>query len=470
MRTRRGIAIISVLLIMLAVFTLGLGALFLSRLNLRMSENVRSNSIVRYNTESGLDASMIALEEYYVTNGEFPPGNTPPLILSSLSLVAQGPDPAFTVFDYNRVSTDVAMLKARSILANGAEHVAELLVGIELDSNPSGGGAPFGLRSEGVVTVNGSSSYIDASIHGNEGFDIKGNIGDDFYICVDGLDADEDPDRDPVTGLCTNTVAIPLADAPVSGSPGATTCKPDSLCTGGVPNTLIDPIDVNPDYYGRRDGIIDELSQAVVDGGGSIQSIAFLDSNGDAMHCDYVTNLAITYTDLSSCVSTLQQGSDIDTPTMCLEYDSAMSIPAGAIMSDFNIVAQGNIDFAGSVTINNATLISMTGGVFDDTLTGPGNNVDATTDSSRIFSELSVGIHGTNSNFTGITTIASAGDITVNGGAEAVIVDGEATVGLALIAEGDITVDGSSQWYLGAMAGGTFVQNGTSFILQRFSQ
>ena len=90
--------------------------------------------------------------------------------------------------------------------------------------------------------------------------------------------------------------------------------------------------------------------------------------------------------------------------------------------------------------------------------------MDATIDNSRILSQLSVGIHGTNSAFTGITTVASAGDVTVNGGSEAVIEDGVPNVGLALIAAGDVVTNGSSGWYLVAVAGGSFTRNGTAFI------
>ena len=460
MHRRQGIAIIAVLLIMLAVFTLGLGALFLSRLNLRMSENVRSNSIVRYNTETGLDASMIVLEDYYVVYGEMPPGNTPPSILSNLSVATVGPDPGFTVFAYDRIDTDTARLSARSTLANGAEHVAELLVGIELDSNPSGGSAPNGLRSEGVVRITGQSTYLDAGVHGNLGFDI-GNQGE-FSICVDD-DGDGDPDRDPVTGACTSPVSIPIADAPVSGSPGATICDPPALCTSGIPNTLIDPVVVNPDYIGKRDAAIDEMSQAIV--GGTVSNI-FVDSNGDPMYCDYVTPTAMTYTDLAGYVSTLQS-SGIATPTMCLESGSAMSVPSGAMMTNMNIVSQGNIDFDSSVTITDSTLISMVGGVFDENAGGNSNNVDVALTDSSIFSQLGIDIHGSGSTYDGINTIASAGDITLHGQAPGVADGlGGIGVGLAIISEGNVEVNGGNNsqpadWFAVVVAGGTFTQNGT---------
>lgn len=456
---RKGIAIVSVLLLMLAVFTLGIGALVLSRLNLNISENVRSNSIVRYNNESGVDAAMVALEQWYVANGVFPvTGASTPDILADLSVVAEGDDPTFTVYDYVRHADDVAAFRAISTLVNGAEYVTETLVGIEFTSGTPGSSAPSGLVSEGVVTINGSSTYIDAGIHGNEGFDIKGNVTDDFFICVDGADADDEPDRDPVTGLCTNTVSVDLSDAPVSGSPGATTCEPNALCDSGVPIILIDPVDVEPGYADKRDAAIDEISQ------GAYSSTLFFQSDGTTpMDCDYITTTVITFADLQSEIAALKSAGTA-TPTVCLEGASTLSVPNGATIEDVNIVAQGNIDFSSSVTITDANLISMTGGIFDDTATGPGSNVDATISDSRIFSEKSIGIHGTNALFSGITTIASNGDVTVNGGAEAVIDAGEPSVGLVLIAEGDVTVNGSSQWYLVASAGGTFVQNGTSFI------
>lgn len=456
---RKGIAIVSVLLLMLAVFTLGIGALMLSRLNLNISENVRSNSIVRYNNESGVDAAMVALENWYVANGTFPvSGGGTPDLLADLTVQADGDDPTFTIYDYVRHADDVASFRALSTLLNGAEYITETLVGIDFTSGTPGSGAPRGLVSEGVVTINGSSTYIDAGIHGNGGFDIKGNVTDDFYVCVDGSDADDDPDRDPATGLCTNTVSVDLADAPISGSPGASICKPTALCDGGSPINLIDPVDVVPGYRSKRDEAIDEISR-----GGYSSTLFYLSDGTTPMMCDYVTSTVIGYSDLQSEIAALRSAG-VATPTLCLEGPSALSVPNGATLDGVNIVAQGNIDFSNTVTIADATLISMGGGIFDDTATGPGNNVDADISDSRIFSEKSIGIHGTGARFSGITTIASAGDVTVNGGAEAVTVAGEATVGLALIAEGDVTVNGSSQWYLAASAGGTFVQNGTSFI------
>src|SRR5690625_7764155 len=71
-RNAQGIALISVLLIMLAVLVLGVGTLFLTQGNLLISKNLLSTSVARNNAESGIDATVAVMRAHYEATGELP--------------------------------------------------------------------------------------------------------------------------------------------------------------------------------------------------------------------------------------------------------------------------------------------------------------------------------------------------------------------------------------------------------------
>ena len=63
-----GIALVTVLLVMLAIFGMGVGITFLAQLNLRIAQNNQLNAIARYNAETGLDTALAILAREFKEN------------------------------------------------------------------------------------------------------------------------------------------------------------------------------------------------------------------------------------------------------------------------------------------------------------------------------------------------------------------------------------------------------------------
>lgn len=72
MRRTAGIALISVLLVMLGIVVLGIGTLFLTNSSLMVSQNLISHSVARSNAESGIDVVVAALREEVARTGRQP--------------------------------------------------------------------------------------------------------------------------------------------------------------------------------------------------------------------------------------------------------------------------------------------------------------------------------------------------------------------------------------------------------------
>lgn len=428
-QTRQGIAVISVLLILAAILLVGLSSMFLTQMNLGIAGNVQTNTIAQANADAGLDAALAELEKYYQEEEEATGTGRYPTSLSIPSVNGQNFSPTYELASYELYTDDRAMVRVIGTGPRNAEHLSEALAMMQ----PGGPRFPpafdFGLATEGVIETSGTSIYTDAGLHGNAGFKLHHN--DDFRICIE-RDAD---------GTCTDWEEVDLSDAPVSGSPGATTCSPEELCEDGEPKILIDPITVDPNYNERRDSALADAAS------GEEWSETF------GIECDVVFSSppADDYWD--------------DVPpesTVCVESGFPMTLPRDTELTDVNIVSQGDIIVGRDSTLTTSTLISMEGRIQAD------SNEAVTIESSRVFSQEGITFNGQHTRISGKTTLASAGDITIRGGAPATTnEDGDPSVGLALIAEGDIEVNGSSDWYVAVIGGGTFTQNGTSTVYGR---
>lgn len=135
-----GIAIVSVLMILVVIMMLGVGSLVLTRSNLWTAENLASNSIAKANAEAGIDATIAWLTASFVADGSVPStlGQAPytgiPGTTIQYSLAGSG---GYVVNGDDTVTVRIVGVGPRS-----AEHVSEALLAFH-EPTGEGGGSPF---------------------------------------------------------------------------------------------------------------------------------------------------------------------------------------------------------------------------------------------------------------------------------------------------------------------------------------
>lgn len=122
---RGGMALVTVLMVMVAVMVLGAGSLMMTNSNLMVSENVLSSAVARSQAEAGVDAIVAVLFEQYKANGTLPaslayaPSVTLPNGQVNYALASSG----YVRHDDHRVT-----VRAVGYGPRGAEYVAEALL------------------------------------------------------------------------------------------------------------------------------------------------------------------------------------------------------------------------------------------------------------------------------------------------------------------------------------------------------
>ena len=422
---RQGIAVVTALLVLVAVFVVGAGAAFLAQMNLGVAVNVRSNAIAQANAETGVDAVVLALEHAFLANDAFPNQVPSPTVTGVNYVPTYTLGPASEVLDDER-----ALVQVIGTGPNNAEHVAEAVIAMAPGVPRLPPAWEFGLASEATCRTTGTSTFLNAGVHCNAGFDLGSN--DEYGIC-DERDAD---------GRCIASTPIPVADAPVSASPGATLCSPDDLCEDGLPKTLIEPITISPGFEEKMWDAI-ERSNVAPDPEGVYSGVF-------GIFCDEVFSSASQFT-----MAALQPGT-----TVCVESGD-LAIPRDSNLESVSMITQGSIT-VGRDTIIQDSIIASVGGRLESASNG---NASVTVIDSELYSNDSLRINGQQSSFSGITTVASGSDVTINGGSPAAVSpEGEIGIGLTVIAEANVVVNGESDWFVSVLAGGSFTQNGNSTL------
>lgn len=410
MNRQSGIALVTSLFILVAVTMVGLGSIFLTQTNLRVAENIRTNAIARNNANSGLEASYLLLESYHTTHGTFPTS-------SSAFTLPSGSGYALNAYRFD--NADQVMVQIKGTTTRGAEHVVEGLFSLYQAPEEIPPAYYTGLVSEGEVRVGSNASiYVDAGVHGNSGFELAG----DWYECTA---------RDS-SGNCTSTALI-VNDPPITMSDLNGTCKLNGVWCSPI-DYLGTPLAVNSQYATRRNEAMD------------------LDGDGDFDTNDCFGALAFAAASMGNTV-------------VCATGDITVN---NALFNDVTIITDGNITLTGTATLTDTNLISTGGEVSIERGTFEG---------MRIFSEQSVTFAGSGPTYTwnDQNTVATAGSITFNGRNDnnntvnpIVNADGTKSVGLVLIADNDITLNGSNStnadYYATFLAGGEFTQNGRASV------
>ena len=122
MNRAAGIALISVLLIMLSIMLVGLGTLMLTNSSLMISQNLIGHSIARTNADAGIDATVTALRVQVQETGRRPATVVAPPVRLSGATVDYRLDNSPQWID------DVTVIRVKGSGPRGATHVAEAVV------------------------------------------------------------------------------------------------------------------------------------------------------------------------------------------------------------------------------------------------------------------------------------------------------------------------------------------------------
>ena len=156
MRRHEGIVIVTALLVLAFVAVLGLSAMALSDMNLRVAENTRTQTVARYRSETGLDTALVLLaREYKNKNGVLPTKAEFETLFSGNS--------DYQLLTYTPTTpTDKVTVSVKGIGPSGAEYVTEARIEgvftpavVTSEMDPRYGD---GFVTNGKVTFNGNSN------------------------------------------------------------------------------------------------------------------------------------------------------------------------------------------------------------------------------------------------------------------------------------------------------------------------
>src|SRR5690606_16114621 len=158
-KSQKGFALVASLVMLVVLSAMGLGAMFLTQMNLRITENSRTGTMARYNAEAGLDTAFVLLSNAFMQDLELPASRAeflttfPSFNSSQYQLTNDG----YTVFADGSVR-----LRVIGYGPNNARHTAEALVQPQVEPVESPGGYTLfgeGFVAKDSITLNGNGSY-----------------------------------------------------------------------------------------------------------------------------------------------------------------------------------------------------------------------------------------------------------------------------------------------------------------------
>lgn len=158
-KSQKGFALVASLVMLVVLSAMGLGAMFLTHMNLRITENSRTGTMARYNAEAGLDTAFVLLSNAFMQDLELPASRAeflttfPYFNSSQYQLTNDG----YTVFADGSVR-----LRVIGYGPNNARHTAEALVQPQVEPVESPGGYTLfgeGFVAKDSITLNGNGSY-----------------------------------------------------------------------------------------------------------------------------------------------------------------------------------------------------------------------------------------------------------------------------------------------------------------------
>lgn len=471
MRSKRGIGTIVALLTLLMVAALAVGALFLSNLNLRLSENKRANTVAGYEGRGGLDMTLVALAQEwservdaYGDSADMPPASEVPALLASLP--GYGTD--FNLLDYTVDSADntQAIVRIVGYTGGGAQFVSEALVRgtLELteDFGGGGGGGDGLISPAGINCTSGVTIATNIQAGGTVKCSGKSKLmpGYTAETSAEGRNACKIGKTTCTTGVDPPVVPEPIfadlrADV-LTESPTEYGLDPAAVCADSSSSNYIEttdmtweePIFVRAEIYATPGGSPFLTGTEYVDSTEKIDEVYDVDGNdvGDLMTAYIYDTLFYYFIDGTSSVVVDQ--------AYCLAPDVRVVID-GTVS---NTVVVG--DETTTVVFRNSAVIQP-----DD---DEGDEMGITVVSGTVALEKG---GGTVPTFTGENTIISRDDLVLYGGIAPTPYDCSETGGgscvaskIMFISENDITINGNggAPIYASFWAGNTFTVNGSS--------
>lgn len=389
MQRHHGFALVTSLLVMLVIAALGVGAVFLSNMNLRIAENTRTQAIARFNAESGMDQmyTILAASVLDEASAVLPANEGAVRTLMQSWDIIQGWD----LVSYERHAgsgtngADRAEIRVRGTAPRNARHEVNAVV--EAVATPTSTGDGYSIFGEGIVTL----SNIDLAGAGT--FDIPFHAGGTI-------------DLRAATVVPGNSMVF----AGASCRWGA----PPRSCTAGSP-----PEVDAPDFDELRDAVIaaqDPLAYATCEAtprsgtvtiNGESNTIVCLAPGATANVIGNVNNLTIVGDDTTSVNIDARTGDPTDDEVRGLTVVSRTITfgSSAAFHGENTIIARDDITFGKNVVSNDGTARTFIVTEGDFELQGTG--------ASNIFASFWVGgsfaWRGTPNTFRG--TIVAVGDI-----------------------------------------------------------
>lgn len=168
MKRNSGIALITSLVILVIVAALGLGSMFLTQANLRVSENVRAAALAKQNADTGLNAAFISLWRYAEDNNQRLPEQGSFSLPSTREYELVG----YTPYDDQR-----AMVAIRGLTPSGGRYLTEALV----ETSGQDDVFFFGYVAGGSIDIPGNAAYRINMWAGNNINLRAGGFVDDFF-------------------------------------------------------------------------------------------------------------------------------------------------------------------------------------------------------------------------------------------------------------------------------------------------
>ena len=178
MQRRAGFALTTSLLVMLVIAALGVGAVFLSNMNLRIAENTRTQAIARFNAESGMDQmyTILAASVLAETEAVFPSEGAIDALVAAWDTIE-----GWELVRYQRHSgtgtngADQAEIRVRGTAPRNAQHVVEAVV--EAVATPARTGDGYSIFGEGIVSLQNidlaGAGTFDIPFHAGGNIDLR---------------------------------------------------------------------------------------------------------------------------------------------------------------------------------------------------------------------------------------------------------------------------------------------------------
>lgn len=453
MNTTHGFALPTALLIMVAVLALAVSTLFMTRTDLRTASNITTASIARHNADATMTVALHALDSHVLTTGRLPDTlNLADNLLSGVHGWPQDqPLPRIT-FDASQLEYDPDHLAGTATIhitgtgPNNGSYDTEAHVRLATSSTGAQTLHPVvahGITAGGTAEINGSGTLVDAGMHGNRGYRLNMDPRQVLHEChtrrSDGTcqtyfqyhrdvtvpyTAQEGLSRYEVCGpnwlrdYCDDNRPVQVTSDPFAAGatldgfdPSYTTARNAVLCSLGACNSRPAIADVHCDVTLGNNPSINQPRAAV--------NLGFIPGN-----------------------------------TVCI--NGSVRLPSQIDLTGVNVIARDSISFNGSPTaIENTIMVSLT-----DEIRFNGN---ADFKNTRMFAGTELRFNGSFT-YEGTITLAAKDDVRFNGSTE----NPDGTTRMAIISDGNISINGSGDLWAAFLAGGDISINGSATVYGGF--